>query len=344
MERFKVVIFLLSLLSLGCEIVIEDPNGLRARSANRGPGSRSSSGPVGNLVDLSALRAATAEASRATTEAREIAAQTRASLARVERLIASLKARTGDLEVAPKEDTKAAPVTGSFDHSDLDGMLKKYVKDGLVNYKDWKNNDLKRLDGYLDRVRATDPAVLADDKHRMVFWINVYNAWTVRSMMKFYPTTSIRNHEKGKSSDGFGIWKNNPITISGTDYHLEGIEHQILRPLGDPRIHFAIVCASIGCPPLRAEAFTVENLGSQMDDNGRVFFATKSKFKVDLETKTVSLSKIFDWFSKDFGADKAAVLAHLSKWVTDPAASKLMASGQARVAYLDYDWTINEQK
>ncbi|MDF1660460.1 MAG: DUF547 domain-containing protein [Planctomycetota bacterium] len=330
MHRSSLILIALLTLTIGCEIVIEDPNGLRNK--------KGSSLDLNN-VDLTALNNATAKAKKSAAEARAVRKEALKKLARIERLISSLTGKRLKALPDPKPAPKPSPKTIDFDHTDLDTLLKKHVKNGLVNYKAWKKNDLKPLDAYLDRARATDPSKLASDKHRMAFWINIYNAWTLRSMLKLYPTKSILNHSLAKK--GFGIWQKNAIKINGKDQTLNDIEHKILRPMGDARIHFAIVCASIGCPPLRSGAYTADNLGAQMDESAKVFFATKSKFKTD--GNTVYLSKIFDWFKKDFGTDNDAVLKALAPYVKDEAAKKLMLSGKAKVAYLDYDWSINEQ-
>jgi hypothetical protein len=330
----------LTLGLIACEI--EDPNGLRQRASFQLGGASAGSRPANYTIQLNALKEVAINARKAAMESREITAQAKKSLNRVNRLIAAL----GGGEFVPEVEAapKAKPKPMLFDHSGFDVLLKKYVQGGLVNYKEWKAKDLPALDAYLDSARLCKPEKLVSDKHRMVFWINVYNAWTLRSMLGFYPTTSILNHTLDKNNNTYGIWKQNPIKIAGNNYHLDGIEHQILRPMGDARIHFAIVCASGGCPPLRGEAFTVSRLNEQLDDNGRVFFSNKEKFKADLTNKSVSLSQIFKWFAKDFGADQSAVLKRLSSWVTDGEIKALMKSGKVKVKYLDYDWFINEQK
>lgn len=331
MQRSSLILIALLGLTLGCEIVIEDPNGLRNKKA----------GAVDfSSVDLTALHEATAKAKKSAQNARKTRQEALKRLDRIERLISALTGKRVKPLPDPKPKPKPTPKVVDFDHGDFDTLLKKYVKNGLVNYKAWKKNDLKPLDAYLDRARGTNPAQLASDKHRMAFWINVYNAWTLRSMLKLYPTKSILSHSLAKK--GFGIWQKNPIKINGKDQTLNDIEHKILRPMGDARIHFAIVCASIGCPPLRSGAYTADKLGPQMDESAKVFFATPSKFKTT--GNTVYLSKIFDWFKKDFGTENKAVLKALAPYVKDEAAKKLMLSGTAKVAYLDYDWSINEQK
>ena len=119
------------------------------------------------------------------------------------------------------------------------------------------------------------------------------------------------------------------------------MEHQVLRKLGDHRIHFAIVCASIGCPRLLNEAYVAERLDEQLDTNARDFFAQAQNFRVDDDR--VYLSSILDWFAEDFGADRQAQLRSVSKYIDDAATKRVLTSGRARVSYLSYDWNINEQ-
>lgn len=248
-------------------------------------------------------------------------------------------------------DTKQGQATSKptkgqagFDHSAFDGLLKKYVKDGRVDYKTWLAKDLKSLDAYLETVKAQDPEALSKDQ-KMTFWINVYNAWTIRSILKHYPLKSIMEITKGKlkGQPDFDVWKNNPLKIHGQDYHLDGMENKILRPMGDARIHFAVNCASIGCPPLRGEAYTADKLDAQLTDNGKVFFADPGKFKADVAAKSVQLSKIFDWYKDDFGTKHSEIQKALAPYAPSADIRKLMETGTAKVSFLDYDWNLNSQ-
>ena len=112
--------------------------------------------------------------------------------------------------------------------------------------------------------------------------------------------------------------------------------------MGDPRIHFAIVCASIGCPPLRNEAYTAENLDAQLTDNAKRFFADPKKFASSPQGE-LKLSKILSWFAEDFGPNQAAQLRTIAPYLPTPTAQSLANSGRARVSYLGYDWGLNDQ-
>jgi hypothetical protein len=144
-----------------------------------------------------------------------------------------------------------------IDHSVWDGLLKKYVDDkGLVNYKAWKANagDAQALDQYLAHLSQSNDN--GTKEQQLAFWINTYNAVTVKGILREYPTTSIRNHTA--KILGYNIWKNLKLIVGGKSVSLHEMEHQVLRKMGEPRIHFAIVCASIGCPRLLNEAYVAE--------------------------------------------------------------------------------------
>lgn len=227
------------------------------------------------------------------------------------------------------------------DHSVYDGLLKKYVDDrGMIDYRTWKARDVGTLDGYLEMIKSVDPGALKDRNEVFAYWINTYNALTIRGMLHFYPTTSIRDHV---SLLGYSIWKDYKIDIQGTEYSLDDIEHNILRKMDEPLVHFALVCASIGCPPLMTEAFTAEDVERQMKANTLVFFADPSKFRADPEDNTVWLSPIMDWYKDDFGKNQQEVLEYIAPYVPDDAARALLKRRDVDVDYLHYDWGINEQ-
>ncbi len=174
----------------------------------------------------------------------------------------------------------------------------------------------------------------------MAFWINAYNAVTVRGILREYPTTSIRNHTA--KIFGYNIWKDLLLVVGGRSYSLEDIEHKVLRHMRDPRIHFAIVCASKGCPRLRNEAYTAERLERQLDDNARHFFAQRQNFRYDPARRHFELSSILKWFGRDFGEDDRAVLRAIAPFLPE-SASQVASTGGVTVSYLTYDWSLNDQ-
>ncbi len=230
-----------------------------------------------------------------------------------------------------------------IDHSPYDALLKKYVdKDGFVNYTAWQKSsaDRQALQQYLTSLSQASPTVKADREAELAFWINAYNAVTLEGILQVYPTDSIRNHTS--KLGGYNLWKDLPLLVGGKPYSLDAIEHQVLRKMGEPRVHFAIVCASIGCPRLLNEAYVAEKLSEQLTVNTKDFFARSQNLQVDAATGTLKLSSILDWFGSDFGKSSAEQLQAVAPYL--PAnAQPLATSGRARVAYLDYNWNLNDQ-
>ena len=230
------------------------------------------------------------------------------------------------------------------DHSAWDRLLGRYVdRDGMVDYTAWKASHADRgeLEQYLATLGAADLNAPATEQEQLAFWINAYNSLTVQGILKVYPTSSIRNHTA--KIVGYNIWDDLLLPVAGTNYSLNRIEHEVLRPLGEPRIHFAIVCASIGCPRLLDEAYTPEKLDSQLAGNTRDFFARQGNFQADPAGRTVRVSSILDWFSEDFGPTPQQGLARLADYMPDETTKGLVTGQDFSVSYLDYDWSLNEQ-
>jgi len=231
-----------------------------------------------------------------------------------------------------------------IDHSEWDALLQKYCNEnGMVDYTAWhrSTSDRQRLEKYLAQLSTADPKRSAKADAKMAFWINAYNAVTIDGILRVYPTTSIRNHTA--KLFGYNIWDDLLLPVGDRNYSLNQMEHDVLRKMGDPRIHFAIVCASIGCPPLLNRAYQSQELDSQLTANAKRFFGNRTKFQYDVSQKTMELSPILKWFSEDFGADQAALLRTITPFLPDEPAQALAASGQVSVSYLDYDWGLNDQ-
>jgi len=229
------------------------------------------------------------------------------------------------------------------DHSIWDGLLKKYVDaNGYVDYASWQASaaDKRKLDSYLHHLSTATPGKDASRDAQLAFWINAYNALTVKGILREYPTMSIRNHTA--KIYGYNIWKDLQLIVSAKLYSLEAIEHEVLRKMGEPRIHFAIVCASLGCPRLLNEAYTTDRLDEQLTANARAFFADRTKFVADTHEGTIFVSPILDWFGKDFGANTSTQMRSIAPYLPE-SAQPLAKSGSARVKFLDYDWGLNDQ-
>jgi hypothetical protein len=231
-----------------------------------------------------------------------------------------------------------------IDHASWDGLLKKYVdQSGNVNYTAWKRSaqDAQQLDNYLARLSHADPRRRASREATLAFWINAYNAVTIKGILREYPTTSIRNHTARVF--GYNIWKDLQLVVGGQSFYLEQMEHEILRKMNEPRIHFAIVCASKSCPKLRNEAYVGPNLAAQLADNARDFFASSGNFRYDPNGRRFYLSSILSWFAEDFGSDQAAQLRAIAPYLPTSATQQAASTNAVRVSYLDYDWNLNDQ-
>lgn len=237
---------------------------------------------------------------------------------------------------------RQSPVV-QIDHSNWDRLLKRYVDaNGYVDYATWRASaaDQKSLDEYLNHLSTASFGREATQEAVLAFWINAYNAVTVKGILREYPTTSIRNHTA--KIYGYNIWKDLQLVVAGTPYSLEAIEHEVLRKMREPRIHFAIVCASVGCPRLLNEAYTGKRLDEQLTSNAKAFFADRTKFVADVRGGTIAVSPILDWFSMDFGADTAAQMRSIAPYLPE-SAQQLAKQYSGRVKFLDYDWGLNDQ-
>lgn len=230
-----------------------------------------------------------------------------------------------------------------IDHSTWNRLLQRYVDDrGMVDYTGWKASsaDRQALNQYLAHLSAASVTPQSPRAAQLAFWINAYNAVTVEGILREYPTSSIRNHTT--KLVGYNIWKDLRLPVAGKYYSLEQIEHEILRKMGEPRIHFAIVCASVGCPRLLNEAYTAEKLDAQLTANAKAFFSDREKFQFDTGRRAMAVSPILEWFAGDFGADQPARMRRIAPYLPE-AARPLAESGTARLSYLEYDWSLNDQ-
>lgn len=232
----------------------------------------------------------------------------------------------------------------AIEHTVWDALLKRYVDGrGMVDYAAWKASaaDQQALDQYLAQLSSASLSAPSSRPAQLAYWINAYNAVTIKGILREYPTTSIRQHTARLV--GYNIWKDLQLQVEGRGYSLEQMEHDILRKMGEPRIHFAIVCASIGCPPLRNEAYTAHRLEEQLTANARAFFADPAKFQSDAGRRTLALSPILKWFAEDFGPTQAEQLRRIAPFLPDAAARQLAGSGTAHVRFLEYDWGLNDR-
>ena len=221
-------------------------------------------------------------------------------------------------------------------HATWDALLQKHVSgDGHVGYQGF-SADSAQLNAYLQLLQDSPPdAATWTRQAQMAFWINAYNAFTVQLIIRNYPLQSIKDiGAKNQIPFVNTPWDLKFIKIGAEVLDLNNIEHGKLRkPFGDPRIHFAIVCASHSCPRLANTAYTAEDLDTQLDTRAREFLADPQRNQVSADAPC--LSKIFDWYGMDFPKKK-----HFIPYINQYSPVKI--SPKAKISYLDYNWSLNE--
>jgi hypothetical protein len=212
-------------------------------------------------------------------------------------------------------------------------LLRDHVENGVVDYQGFKNEEAK-LDRYLKILEGVDTNRLAPND-QFAFYINAYNAWTIKLILSDYP--GIKSI-KDLGSVFRSPWKKKISRIDGEVLTLDNIEHDILRPrFKDPRVHFAVNCASKGCPPLRSEPYEGRILNQQLDEMTRAFINQPEMNR--LEGHDLYVSSIFKWFSKDFDKD---IIGFFLKYAEEELKKRLVANKEKiKIKYLDYDWSLN---
>lgn len=255
----------------------------------------------------------------------------------------------------------AGAARAQFDHSHaaFTALLKKHVvlvdggKASKVRYGELKN-ERAQLKAYLDNLSKVGEAEFKgwSKPQQLAFLMNVYNAWTLELILTRYPDLkSIRDF--GYIPRINSVWDKYTFPLLGKDGTLNGVEHGMIRAAGvydDPRIHFAVNCASIGCPMLREEAFVADRLDQQLDEQAMRFLSDRSRNRVNAQGE-LEVSKIFDWYKGDFNKglkgikSSEAFFARFAKQLTDnPEHQAAVRDGKASIRYLDYDWSLNVAK
>ncbi len=238
--------------------------------------------------------------------------------------------------------------SATVDHSDWDRLLKQYVKvgaDGInrVDYMAFKANGQPQLKAYIRRMEGIDPVVL-DRPEQFAFLVNLYNAKTIDIVLDHYPVASIKDISLGGSLFAAftgGPWKAKVLHLKGAEVSLDDIEHGILRPVfKDPRVHYSVNCASLGCPNLQAEAFTGAKLDAQLDAAAKAYVNHPRGARVVNGSLTVS--SIYSWFKQDFGGTDEGVIRHLKTYALPPLANKLRTV--STIAEHSYDWRLNDAR
>lgn len=231
-----------------------------------------------------------------------------------------------------KIDSNSYPVS----HEIWNELLQKHVtEEGVVNYKGFQK-DSAQFNEYIKILSSSHPNDTNWSKNeRLAYWINAYNAFTVQIVMRNYPTLGIKEIKNGIPFVNT-VWDIKFIKIEDQVYDLNNIEHGIVRPrFEEPRIHFALNCASISCPRLRNEAFSPDRLDEQLSDNVRYFLSNPIKNKLGSDKSEIS--KIFQWYGGDFKKGDNTVRKFIDKY------SDVNITDETEIDYLKYDWRLNDK-
>lgn len=230
------------------------------------------------------------------------------------------------------------------DHTPWRQFLGKYLVTGhpggvnRVRYGTVEPGDKKHLEEYLNALQTVGVSGL-NRREQMAYWINLYNALTVKVILDHYPVKSIRDVDISPGLFSNGPWDAKLVKVEGEEVSLNDMEHRILRPIWkDNRVHYAVNCASLGCPNLQPEPFTSADLESALDRVAAEYVNHPRGAR--MEGGTLILSSIYDWFQVDFGGAEEGVIQHLRKYARDPLADAL-TNHRGGITYA-YDWSLNE--
>lgn len=232
--------------------------------------------------------------------------------------------------------------TGVFDHAAFDALLSgraRNSRDGVVrvDYAGWQGSraDRAALDAYIAALEGVRPHSLSRPE-QFAFWANLYNAATIRIVLEAYPVSTIRNIRSGLVP---GPWRRRVVTVEGVALTLDDIEHAILRQgWAEPRVHYAVNCASYSCPNLPLRAWRGAGLGPALDAAARAYVNSPRAVRFDGEVLVVS--SIYRWYAGDFGGSDARVIAHLARYADEPLKGRLRTI--TRIGRHSYDWALND--
>ncbi len=262
--------------------------------------------------------------------------------------------------VIVKPGGEGIDTNGENAHRLFTEILQEFVSHGKVNYRDLCGDD--RLEVYISKLAATDPEGIQNNSAKLAFWLNTYNAFTLKVICDNYPIKSINDLHFGGLYIGTllkkTVWHKKFININGKKISLNFIEHKIIRAVTQdpkaefsqvctdtpcPSAHFALVCASKGCPPLRSEAFEGHNLDRQLFEQAQIFFSDEKKNYFDVEKREAHLSKILDWFADDFGKNDKERLLFVANFLPDKVAQSIKLNPESwKIKHTNYDWSLNE--
>lgn len=229
----------------------------------------------------------------------------------------------------PLSSSYAGPSKQDFSHQLFQRVVAQYVDDGAVDYLSINNS--ADYHSYISMLaKKTD---FQNNIIELSYWINAYNALAIKGILD------------GRSPESFfgkiGYFYNAEYTVNNITINLYNLEHDIIIPLGEPRIHFALNCASASCPKLRNTIYRADKLEQQLEQAATDFINDKTRNQFNLKTKTAYISKIFDWFESDFEKHSGSVQNYLALYIKDGDISNALASNEFNIEYMEYDWSLN---
>lgn len=222
-------------------------------------------------------------------------------------------------------------LVANADYGGWDALLREHVRDGRVDYVAFARSDAFRA--FLHQLQHTRLTVDATREQRLAFLINAYNASAIAAVVAGSKPDSL-----------FGRWRffwRTRHPVAGEDITLWDLEHERVRPLGEPRVHFALVCASASCPRLASHAYLPETLDAQLEEAAVSFVNDPERNRFDAAGREASLSRIFDWYEEDFVGAAGSIGAYVAPYLRDPQVASGLASGSWKIRYLDWDWSLN---
>jgi hypothetical protein len=234
---------------------------------------------------------------------------------------------------APRSFTPSEPLPpDQVSHRLLDEVLQAHVRDGLVDYPGIAQD--ARFRAYLSHLTRVDPSALATRDDRLAFWINAYNAYAIQGILE--------GGSPGTLWGRYMYFIRSRYRVGGGTINLYDLEREVLvKEFREPRIHFAIVCASRSCPKLRSEAYQAPRLTAQLEESARAFINDPARNRFDRTTREARLSKIFGWFEEDFVARSGSVTAYVRQYVSDETLARDLGAEPYSVEFLPYDWSLN---
>ena len=227
-------------------------------------------------------------------------------------------------------------------------LLKKYVVSNGVNFKGLCQD--KRLDQYLSGIAKTDPAHFSTENEQLAFWINVYNAYTLKAICDKYPVRNMAHLGFGplliSAALGKTVWDKPLVVVDHKKYSLKNIDHTVIRGrFKDPKIQFALYCGAVSCPPLRNEVYEAARLQEQMMAQANIFFNSSQWNTFDLESKTANLSPVLNWNAKYFGENQKDIVKFIAGFAPEDVRESLRNQQDSwTIQYNKYDLTINDAR